>query len=64
MYCVIPRVNLLCVPRPFGIVVWLFVLVQSVSLVTKEVDLGTYQDTLLEMQDVVQVFFLLVLNKL
>lgn len=29
--------------------------VQTVFLVTKEVDLGTYQETLLEMQDVVQV---------
>lgn len=28
---------------------------QTVFLVTKEVDLGTYQETLLEMQDVVQV---------
>lgn len=28
---------------------------QTVYLVTKEVDLGAYQETLLEMQDVVQV---------
>lgn len=28
---------------------------QTVFLVTKEVDMGTYHETLLEMQDVVQV---------